>query len=351
MKLQKKAKMGKKRIMKVCLSAVILLILGSGSLFACTGFAVYSDRIFYGMNFDYDPSRELKFCVNTIGDSKVFFMQLEWERDYFVPIVAMNTKGFFGNVQMVFPEVPRRVSSGPGDIGITELLDAATTLGSCQDVIDILNGHEVVMGTVSLHSLYADAYGDAMVVEVGPDDTTITRIDGDFIVMTNFPLFQFAGEPFDTVYGAGGDRYKTAYRYLMKNAKTFELEDGFTLLKSVVNYSTNAPTRCSMIFDPGSNEVYIALEGNFDKVWGISLENETVETFRGFDEHITMDIGEGVLASELELLESESALEPEIEFEPEAIPESIVPLRSVVLGLILVGAILVIGYKVKSRTR
>jgi hypothetical protein len=348
MRMQKKVKMGKKRIMKVCLSAVILLILGSGSLLACTGFAVYSDRIFYGMNFDYDPSRELKFCVDTIGDSKVFCMQLEWERDYFVPIVAMNTKGLFGNVQMVFPEVPRRASVD-GEMGMTELLDAATTLGSCQDVIAILNDHEVVMGTVSLHSLYADAYGDAMVVEVGPDDTAITRINGDFIVMTNFPLFQFADEPYDTVYGAGSDRYKTAYRYLMNHAKSFELEDGFSLLKSVVNHSTNAPTRCSMIFDPGGNEVYIALEGNFDKVWGISLENETVETFRGF-ERITMDIGEGVLASELELLQSENALEPEIEFEPEVIPESAVLVRSVVLGLILIGAILVIGYKVKSRT-
>jgi hypothetical protein len=349
MKLQKKAKMGKKRIMKVCLSAVILLILGSGSLLACTGFAVYSDRIFYGMNFDYDPSRELKFCVNTIGDSKVFFMQLEWERDYFVPIVAMNTKGFFGNVQMVFPEVPRRVSSGPGDIGITELLDAATTLGSCQDVIDILNSHEVVIGTVSLHSLYADAYGDAMVVEVGPDDTTITRIDGDFIVMTNFPLFQFTGEPYETVYGAGSDRYKTAYRYLRNHAKVFQLEDGFTLLKSVVNHSTDFPTCCSMIFDPGSSEVYIALEGNFDKVWKISLENETLETFRGFDEHVTMNIGEGVLASELESLERRSAPEPEMEFEPEVIPDSAVPLRPVVLGLILIGGILAIGYTVRSR--
>lgn len=349
MKMQKNMKM-KKKIMKVCLSAVILLVLSSGSLLACTSFAVYSDKIFYGMNFDYDPSRELKFCVDTIGDSKVFCMQLEWERDYFVPIVAMNTKGLFGNVQMVFPEVPKKASNGPDEIGMTELLDATTTLGSCQDVVAILDGHEVVMQTVSLHSLYADMNGDAMVVEVGPEDTVTTRIDGDFIVMTNFPLFEFAGEPYDTVYGSGSDRYKTAYRYLMNNVEQFELEDGFTLLKSVENHSANAPTRCSMIFDPGSNEVYIALEGSFDKVWKISLENETVETFEGFDEHITLHIGEGVLASELEFFEGENALEPEIKSEPVVIPESVVSLRSIVLGLILIAAILIIGCEVKSRT-
>jgi hypothetical protein len=344
MKMQGKVKIREKKIMKMCLSAVILLILSSGSLLACTSFAVYSDKIFYGMNFDYDPSRELKFCVDTIGDSKVFCMQLEWERDYFVPIVAMNTKGLFGNVQMVFPEVPKRASNGLDEIGMTELLDATTTRGSCQDVVAILDGHEIVMQTVSLHSLYADVNGDAMVVEAGPEDTAITRIDGNFIAMTNFPLFEFAGEPYDTVYGAGSDRYKTAYRYLMNNVEQFELEDGFTLLKSVVSHSTNAPTRCSMIFDPGSNEVYIALEGSFDKVWKISLENETVETFEGFDEHITLHISEGVLASELEFFESENALEPEV------IPESSVPLRSIVLGLILVAAILMIVCEVKFRT-
>jgi hypothetical protein len=350
MKMQGKVKIREKKIMKVCLSVVILLILSSGSLLACTSFAVYSDRIFYGMNFDYDPSRELKFCVNTIGDSKVFCMELEWEKDYFVPIVVMNTSGLFGNVQMVFPEVPRRASSGPDNMGMTELLDAATTLGSCQDVIAILNGHEVVMETVSLHSLYADVHGDAMVVEVGPEDTAITRIDGDFIVMTNFPLFKYAGDPYNTVYGAGSDRYRTAYTYLMNNVEQFELEDGFTLLKGVVNHSTNAPTRCSMIFDPGSNEVYIALEGSFDRVWKISLENETIEIFEGFDEHITPDISKGVLASELEFLESEGAFEPEIGSEPEVIPESVVPLQSIVLGLVLIGALLIIGCKVKSRT-
>lgn len=336
--------MKKKTIMKLCLSVASLLVLSSSSLFACTSFAVYSDRTFYGMNFDYDPSRELKFCIDTTGDLKVFVMKLEWEGDFFAPIVALNTEGLFGNVQMLFPAVSEEVSIDPGEIQITELLVKATTLRSCQDAIGVLNDHKVVMGTVSLHSLYADTCGDAMVVEVGPDENVITSIDGNFIVMTNFPLAEFENTPYETVYGAGSDRYKTAHRYLMENADAFDLDDGFTLLKSVVSRGTNGPTRCSMVFDPESNEVYIALEGNFDKIWKISLENETVETFRGFDSHVVMDIGEGVTASELGALEWGTS--PGIE----VAPESTIPREYVVVALILMGAGLLIGYKKRSRS-
>ncbi|MBU7037421.1 MAG: hypothetical protein HXS52_05790 [Theionarchaea archaeon] len=339
----------KKKAASVWLSVTALFVLSSSSLLACTSFAVYADRTFYGMNFDYDPSKDLMFCVTTMGDLKVFCMKLEWERDLFVPIAVMNSQGLFCNVQMVFPGVPGKISEDSDEMEMTELLEAAMMLSSCQDVASILHDHEMVTGMVSLHSLYADAYGDAMIVEVGQGDNLSTRIEGDFIVMTNFPCAEFAGEPYETVYGAGSDRYKTACRYLRDHAGAFDLEDGFSLLKSVVSHGTNASTRCSMLFDPGNNDVYLTLEGDFDKIWKISLLNETVETVRGFREHITMNIGEGVYLSELVAFESQPGSGPGGTVEPEAVPDSPFQ-RYVVLGLILVSAILVIGLGVKSRS-
>lgn len=332
--------MKKKRIMKLFPFIVLLLVFSSRSLFACTSFAVYTDKTFYGMNFDYEPFRELKFCIDTRKDIKTFDMQLQWEGG-FTPIVAMNTKGLFGNLQMLFPEVPAKASIDPGELRISELLsESTTTLGSCQDVIDVMSDYKIVMGTVSLHSLYADVYGDAMVVEVGQKDNVITKIEGNFIVMTNFPINEVADKPYENVYGAGSDRYKTAYAYLAEHANTFDLDDGFYLLKSVVSQGMSA-TRCSMVFDPENNDVYIALEGNFDMIWKISLESETVETFKGFDEHFVMDIGDGVFASELKALESGIESEPEI--------EPTISSEYILVGLILIGAILFIGYKRRTR--
>ena len=38
----------------------------------------------------------------------------------------------------------------------------------------------------------------------------------------------------------------------------------------------------AMVFDPDKKEIYICLEGNFKKIWKASLENRTIETYRGF---------------------------------------------------------------------
>ncbi len=37
-----------------------------------------------------------------------------------------------------------------------------------------------------------------------------------------------------------------------------------------------------MAFDPHQKTIYISLEGDFDKIWKVSLETQTIETFRGF---------------------------------------------------------------------
>lgn len=319
---------------------VVFLLLSSFcySVYACTSFAVYSENTFYGMNFDYNPSVEMKFCIDTVGDLKVFDMRFDIG-NFFASTVAMNSNGLFCNLQELYPEVPPE-DAGPGELPITELFaESANTRGSCNDVIDVMNDHRIVMGTISLHSLYADSYGDAMVVEVGQKDNLITRIEGNFIVMTNFPNNEFVTTNYEAVYGAGDHRYKAAYKYLLEHADTFDVDDGFALLESAVNHSMYYPTRCSMVFDPEYNEIYIALEGTFDKIWKVSLEKETVETFKGFDTYAVIDIGDGVLASELVAFESELSgtefTEPEINAEPTVAWEYTLILLIAVISLIV----------------
>jgi hypothetical protein len=337
--------MKKKSIQFLCM--VTLLVFSASSVYACTSFAVYTDRPYYGMNFDYELLRELKFCVDAQEHQKIFYMKFEWERDFFVNIAAVNTQGLFCNLQMVFPEVPAEVSVDPGEMRIGDLFEvSAATLGSCQDVTDVMSDLKIVMDTVSLHSLYADVYGDAMVVEVGQNDNAVTKIDNNFIVMTNFPINEFTDTWYQDVYGGGSDRYKTAYKYLIEHEDTFNLEDGFSLLKSAVSNGQNSGTRCSMVFDPENNDVYIILEGNFDKIWKLSLENETIETFRGFDQYYILDIGDGVLGSELKALEI--GTHPEIEVEIKSEPESEISLKYVLVGLVLIVGILLIGYRRKN---
>ena len=56
-----------------------------------------------------------------------------------------------------------------------------------------------------------------------------------------------------------------------------------------------------MVFDPTAQEIYVALEGNFEKIWKVSLQDGTMETWKGFAEPVTFSLtAQGVLASSLE---------------------------------------------------
>jgi hypothetical protein len=177
------------------------------------------------------------------------------------------------------------------------LYDFATV----EDVAQYLNDRRVVHWSVTLHDLIADPHGDAMVVEPGETANVITRIDGDFIVMANFPNGDYVGQRYEDVSGAGADRYKAAYRHILDNLGTFGRTEALEALERAVQLSGGYSTLCSMVFDPARNEVFIALQRVFDKVWKVSLEDGTIETHRGCGRAWKAQLGPaGVTATEMQ---------------------------------------------------
>jgi len=103
------------------------------------------------------------------------------------------------------------------------------------------------------------------------------------------------------MFGTGEDRYKIVYKEIKKNKSKFDLFQGFNVLEKAKNISKNCPTVCSMVFDPIELNVYIALFGSFDKIWKISILENTIETYKGFRKHYKSKLGsKGILSSELE---------------------------------------------------
>ena len=127
----------------------------------------------------------------------------------------------------------------------------------------------MVHWSLTLHDLIADKYRDAMVVEAGDEENVITRIEGDFIVMTNFPNGEFAGKGYQDVEGVGAKRYKAAYEHILDTKAAFDVD--------------------------------LALERDFDRVWKVSMDDQTIEGCRGVRRGKKMPLGSsGVEASELE---------------------------------------------------
>jgi hypothetical protein len=269
------------------------------SPFGCTSFAVYADEILYGMNFDY-PEVEIRFSIHDHNAMKVFWMEFQ-QGEGFGATVGMNSEGLFASCQMLFPERESGTKSNERDVYAWEVFDEALFgFASVAEVNEFISERRVIDWVVTLHDLFADVHGDAMVVEVGDQENVITRIEDDFIVMTNFPNADFSDASYAEVEGVGADRYKLAYEHILNNLETFDVETGLEVLERAVSTADYA-TLSSMVFDPGTGEVYIALDRDFTRIWKVSIGDETIETHAGFDRFESMKLdASGVLASDLQ---------------------------------------------------
>ena len=131
------------------------------------------------------------------------------------------------------------------------------------------------------------------VLEIGyvfPD--SITRIEGPFLVMTNFNNGDFHDTPLDELFGDGADRYRTAYRMLENHIEPLDIDQAFDILTSTSQSAGSYKTRYSLVADPETLGIYIALERDYDNIWKISLRERTIETYRDLHTQHTLPLDE-----------------------------------------------------------
>ncbi len=290
----------------------------------CTSFAVYFNEPIYAMNIDH-PDRERKFkitkvkCDETcIGSSKCDSCKLKdniiyrfhcqnREKDRFFDSACMNSLGMFSNYQFLVPNKETLIQK-PKDkrISIGNLFSQSQMyMGTVNDLINRIGNEKVYYNNLfdryALHNLFADKTGEALVLEASENGNEINLISDKFILMTNFPTYEFKGKYYTEVHGDGSDRYKIAYEEIVKNKDNFGVKQAFDVLKKARHSSEFFPTVCSMVFDPMRLYVYLALFGDFNKIWRISIGENIIETYSGFEETHSIKLGtKGVLASELE---------------------------------------------------
>ena len=281
--------MGNGRRLVASVAVLTAVLCGALTSRACTGFAVYSDGALYGMNFDYDPDVPLRLLIDESEGTAAFHLAFVLGPRNVPRTAGMNEHGLFVSMQELHPMVPDAGPPGPGDQCMWGLyLQALSEFESISDIEEHLETHRMVnCRDITLHLLCAEPSGEAMVVEPGEEGHEITRLDEDRIVMTNFANCQFAGSNIEDVHGFGADRYMIAHDYLEENFEGFDIADGLELLKR----ASWSWTRCSMVFDPAAGEVYLALEGDFERLFRVSIADRTIETYSGYDEHASWALG------------------------------------------------------------
>lgn len=276
-----------------CILLAVLLCVCVLNASACTSFAVYSPSPLFGMNWDY-PDTAAYLRLNQPEDyHKVFSFGFETEYGM-ATNGSMNDQGFLALIQ---DEYPRGVpTAAMDDKSIEDMHDYAGwtpyVLSKVQEVRDMLEGGtHVSCKYYTMHDLFADAGGDAFVLEEYEGKNVVTGAEGGVLVMTNFPN-HFVGQ-FDlekseyelrSAYGFDGvDRYKTVHEIIAAHRDDFDVAIGFEALKNAAQYGYYR-TRFSGVYDPNGKVVYVALERDYDHIWKISMEEGTVETYLGFGE-------------------------------------------------------------------
>jgi len=292
-----------KRSAIVLITTLFTLLSLHGAALACTSFAVYSPRPIYGMNFDY-ARFPMKLRIETKGELRTFHLAFEkqlGELRFFADTGGMNSKGLFYACQEQYPFELNPPEPGEGNLPLYLLNELPERAGTVKEIQEACNNtHLVQIKGVTIHTLFADMTGAAMVVETGETQNRLTPMTGGHIVMANFPNHTLKGKSHTEAKGCGDYRYKIAHEYLQAHHKEFTVDHGLALLGKAHNQNPEYPTTCSMVFAPETNSVYIAFHRDFSKVWRVSIDKGIIETFRGFQTEIKQSLDQdGLLVSEL----------------------------------------------------
>ena len=271
----------KKKLLTMFLALILCAGFTAVPTFACTSFAVYSDQVIYGKNFDYsDSGINLSSCALQItGGVKTFQVQLSMPMGTGYD-ATMNEDGLFSCINQVNPP-----SLSPGDFDMTGFVTVTNTVEDVNAVKNILTKSTVGNMYGSYHLLFADPSGNAVVLE-NNGQLTQTPINGKYIVMTNFYNSTLQGKSYTDAEGVGADRYIIACQNIEANFKTFDVDAAFDTLQKTIQSSTHF----SVVGDPANQVVYLAIHQNYGQIWKISLKDETVETYRGFQKPVIFNL-------------------------------------------------------------
>lgn len=268
----------------------------------CTSFAVYGQsNPIYGMNFDADDT-DLK--LNMIDDavSTTFYFSVFMEQAY-RDIAGMNSNGLFICTQALEYGPDFKPGSHDNKVYAFDVIGESLKAGAnVSDFFDILNNRNVFYSTNPLfpemgcHTIIADQYGDAVILEEGLDENVISKIDRPFMVMTNFPNGNFKDRKYDEVCGCGADRYIKAHEIINDKIGSFGVYDAFDVLRK----TSQDITICSIVLDPLKSEAYVCFKMDFDKIWKVLLKEKTICSLNGLNDNQPVSVAaEGIIAKQL----------------------------------------------------
>ena len=267
------------------LALVLLILLLSDTAFACTSFASYAGPSpIFAMNFDY-AHLPMKLLMESRGEIKTFHLAFEkeiGEMKFFAKTGGMNNQGLFYACQELDPAHPNPPAPDETRLplpALNEMISTSTAVSQLKAVAD--QKQIVQVQGVTLHTLFADATGDAVVMEPDSETCHLTPMDGKWMVMANFANHTLTGKSVQNAQGLGDYRFKIIHNILAKKGATLTPEEAMGILSSAKNRNPECPTTCSMVFNPKKAQVFICFHRDFETLWRVSINGGTLECIKG----------------------------------------------------------------------
>jgi len=254
------------------------------------------------MNFDWYPEQDILFRIETDSEGGPVFTMSFISDGNPVPTVGFTGDGRFSCMQVIdAPWTGPSADSGNPLIFIPfyALVYDGASVADIQDMAGVAPFRQY--DDPPLHVLVADSAGSASIIEVGESGNRVLDLAcGDILVMTNFSNCAWQGADPSQVQGVGADRFLAAHTALEAREAGIGPAACMAVLEAAVNTSEAFPTRASMVFDPSTGRVYIAVAGDFEHLWSLDLSTRGISPWPEAmeSEPLTVD-STGVTASSL----------------------------------------------------
>ena len=117
------------------------------------------------------------------------------------------------------------------------------------------------------HSMWADKYGNSVIIEYGEKDIVFIRKNSNYQVMTNFYILDSTNARWYNSYS-----FKTAY-YMLKNSNEISL-DLFRSTLDAVHAEGLMPTVYSNVYDLKNGEIYVFNFHNYNEAVKLNLKEQ-----------------------------------------------------------------------------
>ena len=258
------------------------------------GFAVYSQNAFYGLNLD-NSLGEIRFRIETNHNQKVLFIDQNIN-DVYYTVAATNDHGaFIAYYPLLETKNPIRLSPTQFEKSFGQLLFERNSVPLRKEIN--LSMNPLIID--NSNQLLADENQNAYIVQTINGASVIIPTQNPYEILTSLNSYSDISNANNDFFHPFQQKIRVENE-INSNIDDFSLNDGFDVLKKAQPIQDII---ASIVIDANRNQIFLAFDKDFEKIWMINLDGGTIETYAGFEKYHKGNMPDiGITANDLRIL-------------------------------------------------